>query len=130
MAHRLAFVASVQLVGRGRLAAGELVQRRIREHCHHFVRVLRCQWPERRPRGQSVPSSRASSSLVGHAPACRNTRTVTSHVTVRMTASAIQGAELEAYEVDGWHKKDGIVLEVEAGRGAMGNAIYRSSGRR
>lgn len=36
-----------------------------------------------------------------------------------------QGIELEAYEVDGWNNEHGIILEVEAGRGAMGNAIYR-----
>jgi hypothetical protein len=36
-----------------------------------------------------------------------------------------QGKELEAYEVDGWHENHRVILEVEAGRGAMGNAIYR-----
>jgi hypothetical protein len=30
-----------------------------------------------------------------------------------------------AYEVDGFHPEHGIVLEVEAGRGAAGNADYR-----
>ncbi len=30
-----------------------------------------------------------------------------------------------AYEVDGYHPKLGIVLEIEAGRGAAGNADYR-----
>jgi len=30
-----------------------------------------------------------------------------------------------AYEVDGFHPQHGIVLEVEAGRGAAGNADYR-----
>ena len=35
------------------------------------------------------------------------------------------GAEDLAYEVDGFHAGDGIALEVEAGRGARGNAVYR-----
>ncbi len=35
------------------------------------------------------------------------------------------GRERVAYEVDGYHDELGIVLEVEAGRGARGNAIYR-----
>lgn len=35
------------------------------------------------------------------------------------------GRERVAYEVDGYHEQEGIVLEVEAGRGARGNAIYR-----
>ena len=35
------------------------------------------------------------------------------------------GRERIAYEVDGYHEGEGIVLEVEAGRGARGNAIYR-----
>jgi hypothetical protein len=30
-----------------------------------------------------------------------------------------------AYEIDGFHEGHGIVLEVEAGRGAAGNADYR-----
>jgi hypothetical protein len=30
-----------------------------------------------------------------------------------------------AYEVDGFHSQDRIALEVEAGRGARGNAVYR-----
>jgi hypothetical protein len=30
-----------------------------------------------------------------------------------------------AYEVDGYHPELGIVLEIEAGRGAAGNADYR-----
>jgi hypothetical protein len=37
----------------------------------------------------------------------------------------MQGAERVAYEVDGIHDKNGIVLEVEAARGARGNAVYR-----
>jgi hypothetical protein len=37
---------------------------------------------------------------------------------------AEMGREDLAYEVDGFHQ-DGIALEVEAGRGARGNAIYR-----
>lgn len=36
-----------------------------------------------------------------------------------------QGAVRVAYEVDGVHDELGIVLEVEAGRGARGNAVYR-----
>jgi hypothetical protein len=32
---------------------------------------------------------------------------------------------LVAYEVDGFHAGHGIVLEVESGRGAAGNADYR-----
>lgn len=35
------------------------------------------------------------------------------------------GRPLVAYEVDGFHPDYGIVLEVEAGRGAAGNADYR-----
>lgn len=35
------------------------------------------------------------------------------------------GAERVAYEVDAFHDDLGIVLEVEAGRGAKGNATYR-----
>lgn len=35
------------------------------------------------------------------------------------------GHEDLAYEVDAFHPKDGIALEVEAGRGARGNAVYR-----
>ena len=30
-----------------------------------------------------------------------------------------------AYEVDGFEPVEGIALEVEAGRGARGNAVYR-----
>jgi hypothetical protein len=36
-----------------------------------------------------------------------------------------QGRERVAYEVDAVHDELGIVLEVEAGRGARGNAVYR-----
>ena len=36
-----------------------------------------------------------------------------------------RGHERVAYEVDGFHDQLGIVLEIEAGRGARGNAIYR-----
>ena len=35
------------------------------------------------------------------------------------------GAEDLAYEVDAFHADLGIALEVEAGRGARGNAVYR-----
>ena len=35
------------------------------------------------------------------------------------------GHEDLAYEVDAFHPRDGIALEVEAGRGARGNAVYR-----
>ncbi len=35
------------------------------------------------------------------------------------------GRPLVAYEVDGFHPQHGIVLEVEAGRGASNNADYR-----
>jgi hypothetical protein len=35
------------------------------------------------------------------------------------------GHEDLAYEVDAFHAEDGIALEVEAGRGARGNAVYR-----
>ena len=35
------------------------------------------------------------------------------------------GAERVAYEVDAVHDDLGVLLEVEAGRGAMGNAVYR-----
>jgi hypothetical protein len=35
------------------------------------------------------------------------------------------GHEDMAYEVDGFQAVDGIALEVEAGRGARGNAVYR-----
>jgi hypothetical protein len=35
------------------------------------------------------------------------------------------GAECVAYEVDAVHDELGVLLEVEAGRGAMGNAVYR-----
>lgn len=36
-----------------------------------------------------------------------------------------QGGERVAYEVDAVHDDLGVVVEVEAGRGARGNAIYR-----
>jgi hypothetical protein len=36
-----------------------------------------------------------------------------------------QGHEDLAYEVDAFHPEMGIALEVEAGRGARGNAVYR-----
>jgi hypothetical protein len=36
-----------------------------------------------------------------------------------------QGVERVAYEIDAFHPADGIAVEIEAGRGAMGNAIYR-----
>jgi len=36
-----------------------------------------------------------------------------------------QGSERVAYEVDAFHDELGIVLEIEAGRGALGNAVYR-----
>jgi hypothetical protein len=35
------------------------------------------------------------------------------------------GRAIVAYEVDGFHEQDRIVLEIEAGRGAAGNADYR-----
>lgn len=36
-----------------------------------------------------------------------------------------QGLERVSYEIDAWHEELGIVVEVEAGRGTMGNAVYR-----
>lgn len=36
-----------------------------------------------------------------------------------------QGAERVAYEADAYHDHLGIVVEIEAGRGAMDNAVYR-----
>jgi hypothetical protein len=36
-----------------------------------------------------------------------------------------QGTEDLAYEVDAFHPENGIALEIEAGRGVLGNAIYR-----
>jgi hypothetical protein len=36
-----------------------------------------------------------------------------------------QGAPRVTYEVDGVHDELGIILEIEAGRGWMGNAFYR-----
>jgi hypothetical protein len=35
------------------------------------------------------------------------------------------GSERVAYEVDAVHDDLGVLVEVEAGRGAMGNAVYR-----
>lgn len=35
------------------------------------------------------------------------------------------GVEERAYEVDAFHPELGVALEVEAGRGTQGNAIYR-----
>jgi hypothetical protein len=35
------------------------------------------------------------------------------------------GNEDLAYEVDAFHAEEGIALEVEAGRGVLGNAVYR-----
>lgn len=36
-----------------------------------------------------------------------------------------QGVERVAYEVDAVHDELGILVEIEAGRGARGNAVYR-----
>jgi hypothetical protein len=36
-----------------------------------------------------------------------------------------QGTERVVYEVDAYHEPLGIVVEIEAGRGAMSNAVYR-----
>lgn len=36
-----------------------------------------------------------------------------------------QGSEVVAYEIDAFHDGLGIVLEVEAGRGHLGNALFR-----
>lgn len=36
-----------------------------------------------------------------------------------------QGRERVAYEVDAFHDIEGIAVEIEAGRGARGNAVYR-----
>jgi hypothetical protein len=36
-----------------------------------------------------------------------------------------QGAPRVRYDVDGVHRDLGVLLEVEAGRGARGNAVYR-----
>jgi len=36
-----------------------------------------------------------------------------------------QGAERVAYEVDAVHDELGVIVEIEAGRGARGNAVYR-----
>ena len=37
-----------------------------------------------------------------------------------------QGSELVAYEIDGFYDAFGVVLEVEAGRGHLGNAPSES----
>lgn len=36
-----------------------------------------------------------------------------------------QGRERVAYEVDAFHDELGVAVEIEAGRGARGNAVYR-----
>lgn len=36
-----------------------------------------------------------------------------------------QGTPRVRYDVDGVHDEEGVLLEVEAGRGARGNAVYR-----
>jgi hypothetical protein len=36
-----------------------------------------------------------------------------------------QGAEVVAYEIDAFHDEIGVVLEIEAGRGHLGNALFR-----
>lgn len=36
-----------------------------------------------------------------------------------------QGAPLVTYDIDAWHPVEGIVVEIEAGRGAMSNAVER-----
>ena len=36
-----------------------------------------------------------------------------------------EGSELVAYEIDAFHPAEGIAVEIEAGRGAFGNAFYR-----
>lgn len=36
-----------------------------------------------------------------------------------------QGKTRVSYEIDGWHPASKIVLEIESGRGWMGNAFYR-----
>lgn len=41
------------------------------------------------------------------------------------SSSGIRERGDPAYEVDAFHHDDGIALEVEAGRGVLGNAIYR-----
>lgn len=44
---------------------------------------------------------------------------------VRPVLFGNQGAPRLTYEVDGFHEEHGIVLEVEAGRGAANNAAHR-----
>ena len=34
-------------------------------------------------------------------------------------------AEQVAYEIDAYHEAEGIVLEIESGRGHLGNALFR-----
>jgi hypothetical protein len=36
-----------------------------------------------------------------------------------------EGTERVAYEIDAFHNSMGIAVEIEAGRGARGNAVYR-----
>ena len=36
-----------------------------------------------------------------------------------------KGKTRVSYEIDGWHSEHKIVLEIESGRGWMGNAFYR-----
>jgi hypothetical protein len=35
------------------------------------------------------------------------------------------GAEAKSFEIDAFWPEHGVALEVEAGRGARGNAVYR-----
>ena len=44
---------------------------------------------------------------------------------VRPVLYGNEGAPRVRYEVDAWHEEIGVILEVEAGRGVMGNAFYR-----
>jgi hypothetical protein len=37
-----------------------------------------------------------------------------------------KGMPLVNYEIDGWHDTEKIALEIEAGRGMKGNALYRN----
>lgn len=36
-----------------------------------------------------------------------------------------QGEARVRYEVDAWLEREGVIIEIEAGRGIMGNALYR-----
>lgn len=36
-----------------------------------------------------------------------------------------EGTEQVSYEIDAYHEADGIVLEIESGRGHLGNALFR-----